>query len=78
MTKTNSKTLGACLEMLRKTEGLSLEQMAAGLGCSEDFLYDIERDHETLTSKQAAEWARALGFNEEQFVRLAGDLEHNK
>lgn len=64
-------TFGAFLRAIREGEGLSLARFAAPLKISRQHLCDIEQGRRAVTPGRAASWARALGYSEAQFVRLA-------
>lgn len=62
---------GDLLVRIRRAEGLSREAFAQALGVSRTNLWYIERRRRAITPQQAAHWARALGYDEAQFVQLA-------
>jgi transcriptional regulator with XRE-family HTH domain len=64
-------TLGAALAALRQAEGDSLQQFSLRLGVSRTHLSDIEHGRRAVGLERAAAFARALGHNQAQFVRLA-------
>lgn len=64
-------TLGRALSAIRESEGESLAQSARRLGVSRSHLSDLEHGRRSLSLQRAAQFARALGQNEAQFVRLA-------
>ncbi len=64
-------TLGGALSALRENEGESLSVFAERLGVSRTHLSDIEHGRRSVSLRRAADFARALGQHEAQFVRLA-------
>lgn len=64
-------TLGAALSGLRESDERSLADYAKTLGVSRAHLCDIEQGRRAVSPERAARFARALGQNEAQFVRLA-------
>jgi len=64
-------TLGGALSALRKCDEQSLAEYARILGISRTHLCDIERGRRSVSLEKAANFARALGQSEAQFVRLA-------
>lgn len=64
-------TLGRALSAIRESESESLAQFAQRLGISRSHLSDLEHGRRSLSLQRASEFARALGQNEAQFVRLA-------
>jgi transcriptional regulator with XRE-family HTH domain len=66
-----SLTLGALLCAIRKSEDLSQVDLAGQLGITKQHLCDIEHGRKSVSPKLAANYAKKLGYSEEQFVRLA-------
>ncbi len=64
-------TLGAALSGLRESDGRSLADYSKLLGISRAHLCDIEQGRRAVSPERASRFARALGQNEAQFVRLA-------
>lgn len=64
-------TLGGALSAIRESEGATLADFSRRLGVSRSHLSDLEHGRRTLGLQRAAEFARALGHHEAQFVRLA-------
>jgi transcriptional regulator with XRE-family HTH domain len=50
---------------------MTLAEFAGRLGVSRQNLCDVEHGRRSVSPARAAEWARALGHSEAQFVRLA-------
>ncbi len=63
-------TLGLFLRSIREGEGWSLAQMAERLGVTRGYVSNIEKG-KPVSPESAARYAKALGYSEEQFVRLA-------
>lgn len=63
-------TFGALLRAIREAEDMTLADFAEPLGISRQNLCDIEHGRRFVSPGRAAEWARALGYSEAQFVRL--------
>jgi len=64
-------TLGRAIESIRKSEELSQLNCAKKLCVSKSHLCDVEKGRKTVSPERAAKWARALGYPESAFVRLA-------
>lgn len=64
-------TLGGFLRAIRTGEHMTLEAFAGRIGISRQNLCDVEHDRRSVSPSRAADWARALGYSEAQFVRLA-------
>jgi transcriptional regulator with XRE-family HTH domain len=64
-------TLGKAIKSIRQCEGWSQDECAKKLGVSKSHLCDIEKDRKSLSPKRAARWARALGYPQSVFIRLA-------
>lgn len=68
---TGPLTIGGTLNAIRLGEEESLEKFAARLSVTRAHLCDIEKGRRGVAPERAATWARALGYSEAQFVRLA-------
>lgn len=64
-------TLGKTVASIREGEEMSLAAFAVKVGTTAAKVSDIEHGRRHLGPRRAAEWARALGYSEAQFVRLA-------
>ena len=64
-------TFGGLLRSIREGEQMTLAEFAGQLGISRQNLCDVEHGRRSVSPARAAEWARALGHSEAQFVRLA-------
>jgi transcriptional regulator with XRE-family HTH domain len=64
-------SLGALLAAIREGEGWSQTRMGEFLGVSRAHVCDIEKGRRLVTPDRAVRWAKALGYGETQFVRLA-------
>lgn len=64
-------TIGAFLWSIREGEGLSMAAFAKQLGISRSHLNDIEKGRKPVSPQKAAEYAKILGYSEQQFIRLA-------
>ena len=64
-------TLAGLLTAVREGEGWSQTDMAARLGVSKQHLSAVEKGRKVVSPERAALWAAALGYGQEQFVRLA-------
>jgi DNA-binding transcriptional regulator YiaG len=64
-------TLGKTVASIREAEEMSLAAFAMKLGTTAAKVSDIEHGRRHLGPRRAADWARALGYSEAQFVRLA-------
>ena len=67
-------TLSRLIYAIRMCEEESQVEFARRLGISKSQLCDIEKARKNVSPLRAEEFARLLGYSEEQFVRLA--LEH--
>lgn len=56
---------------VRETDGYTLASMGKKLGCSAQFLSDVEHARRTLSPKLAARWAMALGYHPLVWVQHA-------
>lgn len=63
-------TLGRLIWAIRQSEESSQVEFAERLDISKQQLCDIEHDRKSVSPKMAADYAKALGYSEEQFVRL--------
>ncbi len=66
-----SKTVGELLWSIRKCDDLTMTGFADLLEISKSHLNDIEKGRKPVSPQKAASYANTLGYNEEQFVRLA-------
>lgn len=73
-----SLSLGGLLESLRLSEEESLASFSKRLRVSPSHLCDIEKGRKTVSPLRAAQFAKALGRSESQFVRLALQDEINR
>ena len=64
-------TLGGLLRSIRCGEEESQVSFAKKLGVTRSHLCDIEKGRKLVGPERAAKWARLLGYDEAQFVRLA-------
>ena len=64
-------TIGSFLLSIRKGEELTQVEMAKKLEVSKQFLCDIENGRKTISPRKASEYAKKLGYSEDQFVRLS-------
>lgn len=64
-------TFGAHLRAIRLGEEWSLAAMGKCLGVSAPHLSDIEHDRRTVSPERAAACAKALGYDQAQFVQPA-------
>jgi len=67
----NPLSVGELLWSIRKGEELSMADFAEQLGISRSHLNDIEKGRKPVSPQKAAEYARSLGYSEQQFIRLA-------
>lgn len=65
------RTLGAMICCIRECDEISQVAFAKKLGVSRQYLCDLEHDRKAVSAKQAAKFAKILGYSESQFVRLA-------
>jgi transcriptional regulator with XRE-family HTH domain len=63
-------TLGKLILAIRQSEELTQVAFAKLLNMSRQQLCDIEHDRKSISPKLATEYAKKLGYSEEQFVRL--------
>ena len=64
-------TFARAIASVRRCEELSQDECASRLGISKSHLCDVEKGRKTVSPERAAKWARALGYPETVFVRLA-------
>lgn len=65
-------TFGDLIASIRKGEDLSQVDFASDyLGISKSQLCDIEKGRKSVSAAKAAEYAEALGYSPELFVKLA-------
>jgi transcriptional regulator with XRE-family HTH domain len=64
-------TFGELLAAIRMGEEESQVDFARKLGISRAHLCDLEKGRKAVSPARAARFARALGYSEAQFVRLA-------
>lgn len=64
-------TLGKLLLSIRECEEIAQTEFAEKLGCSKQYLCDIEHDRKNVSPKMAVNYAKTLGYSPEQFIRLA-------
>lgn len=63
--------IGDLLWSIREGEELSMAAFSEKLGISRSHLNDIEKGRKPVSPQKAAEYARVLGYSEQQFIRLA-------
>jgi antitoxin HigA-1 len=64
-------TLGALIAAIRLGEEMTQPEFAEKLGVSKSHLNDIEKGRKPVSPERAARYAKALGYSEAQFVKLA-------
>jgi transcriptional regulator with XRE-family HTH domain len=64
-------TLYKFLESIREGEEWSKKEMAETLGVSATYYSDFIAGNKPVSPQKAAEWARFLGYDEQQFIKLA-------
>ena len=64
-------TLGSLIEAIRLGEAMTQPEFAKRLSISKSHLNDIEKGRKSVSSERAARFARALGYSEKRFVKLA-------
>ena len=64
-------SVGELLWSIREGEELSMADFAEQLGISRSHLNDIEKGRKPVSPQKAAEYAKILGYSEQQFIRLA-------
>lgn len=68
---TGKLTLGKLINSIRLCDEMTQIEFAELLNISKSHLCDIEHDRKIISPKLAAQYANTLGYDEEQFVRLA-------
>jgi len=63
-------TLANLLLAIRQSEEMSQVEFAKLLGVSRQYLCDIEHGRRYVSPKAAAQYAKKLGYSQQQFVRL--------
>ncbi|HWU43612.1 MAG TPA: helix-turn-helix transcriptional regulator [Bdellovibrio sp.] len=71
-------TFGQLLESIRLGDEISQLRFAEKLGISKSHLCDIEKGRKPVSAFKASEYAKILGYSNEQFVRLALQDEVNR
>jgi transcriptional regulator with XRE-family HTH domain len=64
-------TFGQMIRSLRVSDEISQVELAEKLHVSRAFLCDIEHDRRLMSAHKAAEFARIMGYSQEQFVAVA-------
>jgi transcriptional regulator with XRE-family HTH domain len=64
-------TLGKLIWSIRHSEECSQVDFARKLNISKQQLCDIEHDRKSISPKMAENYAKLLGYSEEQFIRLS-------
>jgi transcriptional regulator with XRE-family HTH domain len=64
-------TFAGMVRNVRETDGYTLASMGKKLGCSAQFLSDVEHARRTVSPKLAARWAKALGYHPVVWVQHA-------
>jgi transcriptional regulator with XRE-family HTH domain len=64
-------TIGNLLWAIRKSDDLNQIDFAEKLNISNQYLCDLEHGRKNLSPKKAKEFAKKLGYSEEQFIALA-------
>jgi len=64
-------SLGGLLVAIREGDGASQVEFARKLGLSRSHLCDVEKGRKSVSPARAARMAKALGYSQPQFVRLA-------
>ena len=64
-------TFAGMIRNVRETDGYTLASMGKKLGCSAQFLSDVERARRSVSPKLAARWAKALGYHPVVWVQHA-------
>ena len=63
-------TLGKLLLSIRQADEISQVEFSHKLGISKQQLCDIEHDRKIISPRLASNYAKILGYSEEQFIRL--------
>ena len=64
-------TFGSFMEAIRLGENESQAEFGRRLGVSRSHLCDIEKGRKLVSPARAAQFAKVLGYSQDQFVRLA-------
>lgn len=64
-------TFGNMICTIRECDDMTQAAFAKILGVSRQYLCDVEHDRKIVSAKTAYEYAEKLGYDAEQFVRLA-------
>ncbi|MBC7754271.1 MAG: helix-turn-helix transcriptional regulator [Moraxellaceae bacterium] len=64
-------SIASLIESIRLGDDITQSAFAKKLKISKSHLCDIEKGRKFLSVSRAADFAKLLGFSEEQFVRLA-------
>ena len=64
-------TFGALLRSIRQTDDHTIAGFAKRLGTSRAHLSEVENGRRLVSAARAARWARAVGYPEAIFVKLA-------
>jgi plasmid maintenance system antidote protein VapI len=64
-------TFGSMINTIRETDEYTLRTLAKKLGVSIGHVCDVEKGRRGVSPERAAKWARALGYPEALFVKLA-------
>jgi transcriptional regulator with XRE-family HTH domain len=67
----DSLTMGGLLLAIREGEELSQIDFSSRLDISKSHLCDIEKGRKTVSPARASEFAKKLGYSQDQFVQLA-------
>lgn len=71
-------TLGSMLESIRLSDECPQKEFAKKMGISQSHLCDIEKGRKSVSPARAAQFAKALGYSESQFIRFAIQDELNR
>ena len=63
-------TFGEYLRSIRICDEISQAELARRMNMSKSHLCDIENNRRTVSFEKAAEFARVLGYSEQQFVEM--------
>ncbi|HEX4045194.1 MAG TPA: helix-turn-helix transcriptional regulator [Gammaproteobacteria bacterium] len=64
-------TLGNLIWSIRTCDEISQIDFAEKLGVSKQYLCDLEHGRKSVSPKKAKEFAKKLGYSQEQFIVLA-------